>query len=87
VLFFWGEPQSNSVDNTIKVQATDQGDGYFVAEARGPFESEDLGVVILVETLNIEQNTDVDRQYAFRGSEIYENTFEAWSTVFVISNR
>ena len=64
----------------LKIQAEDQGDGTFLAEAWGPFEAESIPLVILVETVNINDETDETRKFAFRDAALYGNTPRPWTT-------
>ena len=46
-------------------------DGWFIAHSFGPFQTDRIGVAVLIETRNEDGKTSDDRKYAFRGSLWY----------------
>ena len=55
-------------------------------EAKGPFETEELSIVVLSETKNANNDVTEERKYGFRRSYFYGSEHNAFVSVNVVSN-
>lgn len=70
----------------MKIQAVDEGNGYFAIEADGPFQTEELSIVILSETKNEDGIATDDRKYGLRTSYFYGREHKEFISVNLLSN-